>query len=55
MLEMSVEKTVDVKSSPEPVEQADQDAIVFMRDFENTDLSAKQRLEALKMLVRLLK
>lgn len=42
-------------TSPEDVDFPQEDAMVFMKDFENTDLSAVQRLDALKELVRLLK
>ena len=55
MLEISVPKNVETPTSPNEVDEGHEDAIVFMRDFENNDLSATQRLEALKELVRLLK
>lgn len=42
-------------TSPEKVDSKHEDAMVFMKDFENNDLSAVQRLEALKELVRLIK
>lgn len=43
------------QTSPEKVDSNQEDLMVFMKDFENTDLSAVQRLEALKELVRLIK
>jgi len=43
------------QTSPEKVDSNQEDMMVFMKDFENTDLSAVQRLEALKELVRLIK
>lgn len=42
-------------TSPEDVDPNQEDAMVFMKDFENTDLAATQRLAALKELVKLLK
>lgn len=42
-------------TSPEEVDPNQEDAMVFMKDFENTELAATQRLAALKELVKLLK
>jgi len=42
-------------TSPNDVGPEQEDAMIFMAAFENPDLSAVQRLDALKELVRLLK
>ena len=57
MVEMSKPEppAEEKQTSPEKVDSNQEDLMVFMKDFENTDLSAVQRLEALKELVRLIK
>ena len=51
----SADKAEGVDPAPDEAPEGHEDMIVFMRDFENSDLSASNRLAALIELVKLIK